>query len=67
MIQDQQNQLVKNLNGHDWYTCNNGKIYYYGAEFMGNTYEIEVRDGKTYNGITLQTALEMLEKTLFFE
>lgn len=58
---------VKNLNGHDWYTCNNGKIYYYGAEFMGNTYEIEVRDGKTYNGITLQTALEMLEKTLFFE
>ena len=58
---------IKKINGHDWYTCNNGRIYYYGAEFMGNTYEIEIKDGKTYHGITLQNTMEMLEKTLFFE
>lgn len=59
--------VTKEINGHTWYTCNNGTIYYYGAEFNGNAYEIEVRNGKTYNGITLQSTLDMIEKTLFFE
>ena len=59
--------VTKEINGHTWYTCNNGTIYYYGAEFMGNAYEIETKNGKTYNGITLQNTLDMMEKTLFFE
>ena len=58
---------IKEINGAKWYTCNNGTIYYYGAEFMGNIYEIEIKNGKVINGITLESVTNMLEKTLFFE
>lgn len=58
---------IKELNGKSWYTCNNGTIFYYGAEFNGNLYEFEIKNGKEYDGITLQTVTDMLEKTLFFE
>jgi len=58
---------TKEINGHTWYTCNNGTIYYYGAEFNGNMYEFEIKNGKEYDGVTLQTVTDMLEQTLFFE
>lgn len=58
---------IKEINGAKWYTCNNGTIYYYGAEFMGNIYEIEIRNGKVINGVTLEVVMNLLEKTLFFE
>ena len=58
---------IKEINGAKWYTCNNGTIYYYGAEFMGNIYEIEIKNGKVINGITLENVMNMIEKTLFFE
>ena len=58
---------IKEINGAKWYTCNNGKIYYYAAEFLNNVYEIEVADGKEFDGVTLNLVKEMLEKTLFFE
>lgn len=58
---------IKEINGTKWYTCNNGKVYYYGAEFLDNVYEIEVVDGKEIDGVTLKIVTNMLEKTLFFE
>ena len=58
---------TKEINGKTWYTCNNGKIYYYAAEFFGNVYEIEVADGKVIDGVTLDDTLKMIEATLFFE
>lgn len=58
---------IKTINGKEWYTCNNGTIYYYGAEFMGNVYEIEIKNGEVIDGVTLESVMEMIEKTLFFE
>lgn len=58
---------IKEINGAKWYTCNNGTIYYYGAEFMGNVYQIEVKNGKVIDGVTLESVMNMIEKTLFFE
>ncbi|MBP5246185.1 MAG: hypothetical protein J6036_06990 [Clostridia bacterium] len=59
--------VIKEINGSEWYTCNNGKIYYYGAEFGGNVFEIEIMNGKTINGVTLESVISMLEQTLYFE
>ena len=59
--------VIKEINGSEWYTCNNGKIYYYGAEFGGNVFEIEIINGKTINGVTLDSVTSMLEQTLYFE
>jgi len=58
---------IKTINGKEWYTCNNGTIYYYGAEFMDNVYEIEVKNGEVIDGVTLEAVMDMIEKTLFFE
>ncbi len=58
---------IKEINGADWYTCNNGLIYYYGAEYGGNVFEIEIRNGKVIDGVTLESVFDMLEKTLYFE
>ncbi len=58
---------TKEINGKTWYTCNNGTIYYYAAEFLGNVYEIEVSNGKVIDGVTLEDTLKMLDDTLFFE
>ena len=58
---------TKEINGKTWYTCNNGTIYYYAAEFLGNVYEIEVSNGKVIDGVNLEDTLKMLDDTLFFE
>ena len=59
--------VAKEINGYTWYTCNNGRYYYYAAEFAGRVYEIEVRYTSVIDGVTLEDTLSLLEKTLFFE
>ncbi len=58
--------IIKDINGNKWYTCNNGKIYYYASEHDTNRFEIEIRDGQEIDGVTLQSVLEMFEKTLYY-
>ena len=58
---------IKKINGVDWYTCNNGRFYYYAAEFNGHVYEFEIRYTSVVDGVTLEYTLDLLERTLFFE
>lgn len=55
------------INGTIWYTCNNGRIFYFASGMDGDTiYEIEVQSvaGDPYN--IRDRAIEMLRKTLKF-
>ena len=57
----------KEIRGITWYTCNNGRTYYYATEHDGRAYEIEIRYTQVIDGVTFEGVVDLLERTLFFE
>lgn len=57
----------KEIRGITWYTCNNGRTYYYATEHDGRAYEIEIRYTQVVDGVTFEGVVDLLERTLFFE
>ncbi|MBO4413319.1 MAG: hypothetical protein IKX86_04585 [Clostridia bacterium] len=55
------------INGSDWYTCNNGTIWYFAGECDGYVYEIEVKSVAGDPDNVRDKAISLLRQTLYFE